>query len=531
MVTVVTLSVIDPAGNGGRRTLLPAETGHVNAGFCELKEAAFPIAGEEWRLLVDDAPLDRARREDAECWIWSPGFHAGTVRAELVRIGERKGVEYLLDVSPDPGKIGQLQFQQMVREIWSFDASLVLGDEAAGTHIGEAGDREDPAVRYMRLARYADELMSSAGAISRQPHRTLRAARRQVALHRVRRADIRTAIAAIAGETAMLFTEDASETGQVPEGGVPLFDVPISEETYDSAANRTMAALLTQVIVAVDEVTSAIELRLRSEGDEDARHELARRWPRRRDTLRELREAVGRIGGREPFRSIKRREMTSAGLTAIAAHPLYARTQQIIWRMTRPGYEGARLDEWSSMSPTWSIYESWCFIAIVSHLEEWLDKWKWTRSNPSEGRYCVTGKSGSRTVAVHLQKSFSYSSPPPKSGLWSVSAHLIPDIVIVLSDGDRSSFLVLDAKYRRGRQNVLDGMRSAHIYRDALRLGTFPPVLSLLLVPADAEDAEWTMQPAFRAAHGVGVVVLSSAAPKFDVIDDYVSSFFHFTKP
>src|SRR4051812_15541629 len=48
----------------------------------ELRETPGAAAAE---LLIDDRPLEalRALASDAARWRWSPGFHAGTVEAEL----------------------------------------------------------------------------------------------------------------------------------------------------------------------------------------------------------------------------------------------------------------------------------------------------------------------------------------------------------------------------------------------------------------------------------------------------------------
>jgi hypothetical protein len=110
--------------------------------------------------------------------------------------------------------------------------------------------------------------------------------------------------------------------------------------------------------------------------------------------------------------------------------------------------------------------------------------------------------------------------------LWSVSCHLLPDIVITLEHGDRHDWMVLDAKYRKGHQNVLDGMRSAHLYRDALRMWGRPPSVSMLLIPAPVEEAPWIMQDSFRQAHGVGAIVLGPEQREMGVVEAFVERFF-----
>jgi hypothetical protein len=138
----------------------------------------------------------------------------------------------------------------------------------------------------------------------------------------------------------------------------------------------------------------------------------------------------------------------------------------------------------------------------------------------------LTGTSDGKEIDLQYQRQFNYSTPPPKSDCWSVSATLIPDIVLIAKSGQERAWLILDAKYRRGRQNVLEGMRSAHIYRDALRLGASPPALSLLLLPAEAEDAPWLHDDLFRKTHRVGAIVCSRTHADSQILDAFLTQLF-----
>ena len=70
-------------------------------------------------------------------------------------------------------------------------------------------------------------------------------------------------------------------------------------------------------------------------------------------------------------------------------------------------------------------------------------------------------------------------------------------------------FLVLDAKHRASRANVLDPMASVHIDQDSLRMGATRPDASLLLV-ASGGDAPWLEQPTLHLDHQVGVHAISA---------------------
>ena len=95
-----------------RRLLHPAP--HINPGFQEQQPVHIeqpPGAG--WSFRVDDEPLANAPAPSA-AWVWAPGFYAGVVTAELVAPDGIVVSTYLLDVSPDPRKLGHEFFSQMV---------------------------------------------------------------------------------------------------------------------------------------------------------------------------------------------------------------------------------------------------------------------------------------------------------------------------------------------------------------------------------------------------------------------------------
>lgn len=92
--------------------------------------------------------------------------------------------------------------------------------------------------------------------------------------------------------------------------------------------------------------------------------------------------------------------------------------------------------------------------------------------------------------------------------MWSVSRRREPDLVLVVHRGDEVRFVVLDAKYRASRANVLEAMASAHIYQDSLRIGSEKPYASLLLIPSGG-GASWLEDEGFLEEHRVGLHVFS----------------------
>lgn len=471
-----------------------------NLGFTEARRFVFEKPGRGFVLRVDDEPLG----DDASAlaWTWRPGFYAGKVRAELLQDG-RRIESFVLDVSPDPGKVGGQAFQTMVQELWAMDPALVLGQEPATIHSGALGRLEDPLVEFERLRRYAPEFLRALTAIAANPRRALRGIRASVLLNQVRTVDRQTALTASRSGVAVLFASDDSESIAVKSS--TRLDVPVVEESLDTAANRAIKALTMSVMQRVRSVSVRLQRRVDNEQASDTRTSLATRWPARRQFLEDVEGRLARALRQSPFPHVRRAEVSAAGLNAVAADPLYARAWGQGWRATRHGVEGEPTDERLWISPSWEIYERWCFMTLARLLEQKRPDWKWRRRDGSR-RWVGAGPAG--TAELLLQPTFR-TSERQVSGRWSVSKQRVPDIVLRLSSGGSERFVVMDAKYRARREHVLDAMQSAHIYQDALRIGGGRPVASLLLVPAGGAAA-WLESPDFQKAHRVGVHVLST---------------------
>ena len=112
---------------------------------------------------------------------------------------------------------------------------------------------------------------------------------------------------------------------------------------------------------------------------------------------------------------------------------------------------------------------------------------------------------GDQVLYAFFQATFSSGCVEKGSRGYSISRERRPDIVLVHSCSGFSRTLVLDAKWRSGRDNVLQAMESVHIYHDALRFDARRPEPCLILLPgpgavASLEGAEFVQQ------HGVGAL-------------------------
>jgi hypothetical protein len=485
--------------------LAPAE----NRGFVETQRYVFEKPGAGWSLHVDDEPL-ADDPEDHCCWMWEPGFFAGEVTAELLdRDGKRAGL-FLLDVAPDPSKIGREIFARMVGDLWSEDPRLVLGSEPATTNIGELGAVQDPWLAFARLRQYAPEFTRALVPLCVRPRRALRVRRDSAALHRVRRVDRGTATALLRSPAAAMVFAGAGATSALAVNTTYAFgqdsrlDVPVVEETVDASANRSVLALVLALLRRARALDQRLQRLVDTEPRSETRTSLAVRWPARKRFLADLITRLKIVLRQSPFAQVQRAEVTAGGLTTIAADPIYSRAWSRGWRALRHGVESDTTSERLWVSPSWEIYERWCFLRVGKLLAAIMPAWGWHRLvDPHRW----VGFYASRRGELRLQPTFS-SRRRQSDKMWSVSRERVPDLVLTVADPGGVRFIVLDAKYRTSRADVLDAMESAHVYQDSLRIGSQRAEASLLLIPSGG-GASWLENPAFQAEHRVGIHVLS----------------------
>ena len=492
-------SLTDLPDSSSTLRIEPEKTG---LGFREGGKYRFRKPAEGDRLLIDDEALE----SDNGDWVWSPGFYAGQVHAELLGPDDRLRATFRLDVSPHPDKLGRDMFQAMLDQIWEFDPSLVLGSEPATLPVGHEAQISDPWLEYARLRTYGKGFVQALSAIARHPLWELIAVRAQLPLQQVSRADRQTALAALRNSqlVTVLRNGDSSATAM---SVLPLFDVPVSEETLDGAGNRCVAAIAHAVSRRALRLRETLQSTVAREDNSDARTALAVRWPRRRDFLDRIVRRLRQLQRVSPLADVTRREISVAGLNAVCADPAYSSAYGSGWRILRHGVEGPPDGERLWISPTWEIYERWCFVQLGNAVRELKPEYDWSisRKHKSKAKLVFTGSKGKKAcIELFLQPVFPAGDFCSNNGFQSISGRREPDIVLTRTDVDAPKWYALDAKYRTERSNVLEAMASAHVYRDALRWNERRPERAVLLVPR-AGGAPWTEQRDFISVNRVGV--------------------------
>lgn len=475
-------------------------SGAVATGFIEGQTYLLSVCGHGDALLVDDVPLVRA--DNGNAFIWQPGFFAGRVLAETVGADGRTLDVFHLDVGPTPHKLGQPRFQRMVDELLTFRPELLLGTEPAHSPFDHDGSYTNPEMEYARLRRFGASCVKALQIVCATPLTRLRPERRIVMPHQTRRIDTMAvqglarspAIAAVLGHRHA----DAYKNCRI--------NAPFVEHTVDNAANRAMAAVVDRLLSRVANLMGSLEVAAKL-----PMNPIAPKVARRMHVLRALREALRRVRRSPTLSAVTRSEFTATGLNAISSQPDYAHAFQLAWKALRGGIEGDDASDTLPVSPTWEIYERWCFLQVTKALERLCPDvhWKLTVSSSIDA-IRVEGKTGSSVIGVWLQARFRAWDVAGESSFRSLSGERAPDIVVTTESARGRRFLVLDAKYRASRSNVLDAMQSAHLYRDSLLWGETRPWKSLLLIPRHG-GATWLEGLDFQDQYHVGTVEVADS--------------------
>ena len=435
----------------------------------ELKEVDEAAVAD---LLVDDAPLEalRATQPGTARWRWSPGFHAGTVEAEL-RLPGRGSRRFEIVTDPDLRKLTRNDFDSMVREILEDTLDLF-----AYSSFGKGVDRRvgGPLPEIARLeflrSRVA-ELEGAARAIARRPRRVLTADKTVVPYHRAGRATGQEVVRSLRSGRLLSAGSVAARLPAVLKGVVPeRVGLRATRRSLDLVEHRQMAACLRAWSAWLEAV--AERLHRHSTPDDPDTQRSRHGWAVR---CRRLARRLSRLGELEPFAEAGR---AGPGLMLSAVFrndPAYRRFYRL-WQDMKLGIAAVFGDFLRMpLARTFELYELWCFLrlvraAIAEYGTEGLDVQAVFQKTEAGG---ITLRGGPLPVPVGsgwklcFQKSYrEYWSEP--SGRGSFSRVLRPDVAMGQeADSEPAWLIVLDAKYRLA-DALNQALNSIHTYRDAL---------------------------------------------------------------
>lgn len=475
-------------------TVVEMVDGEVASGLHEDTCYQFRLQPNPMSLYADDILLHPMADVGYE---WTPNFYAGqtTVTADFP---DGNSASFYLKISPPLGKASDAHLAEMIGALREFDTNLLIGESAGklGFGHGELANGFLELIQLQRMRQYGLSFVSALIKLSKSPHQGYVATNQLTSLSRIRQV-----------HPSLLFDKRVVGILDSPHQAVEDIDTiqvlsrnPIL--TVDTPANRTMTALLIRV-------QARNNLLLEALGEDfpgDSREHLAR-IPRRKSSLQALSERLQAVSRRNPFAAFKGPVQTSsAGLTQIAAYPLYQKAYRLGTLALSIGLTGDQKDD-LSVGYSWETYERWCLISVLEvcrNITNRAPRYVTSRWVSSEKSFEFE-LSTNHCLQVHFQAKFPAISPLKGKVCWSISRERYPDIVLVNIKNDVGRAIVLDAKWRSGRQNLLEAMESAHIYHDSLRIRGVAPSPCLLLAPGVPEVNELSTDQ-YIQAHNVGIV-------------------------
>jgi hypothetical protein len=227
---------------------------------------------------------------------------------------------------------------------------------------------------------------------------------------------------------ALFFAHPEDAPGIPPDSRI---DVPSTEETVDSAANRAMLALIRAVARRARMLLDRLGAKVKSEQISETRTSVVERWPMRQAFLQNALQQLVTSLSTYPFNKVQNADISAAGLTAVSADPLYARAWNRGWKAIRTRMESNVSTERLWISPTWEIYERWCFLQIGKLIAASLPEYNWSCTRAP---WRLTGVCQQERAELALQPRFPAKSEPSQ-GRWSVSREREPDLQLTVSAG------------------------------------------------------------------------------------------------
>lgn len=494
--------------------------------FFELQDST---DAEQADLLIDDLPLEALRTQtpDIARWRWSPGFHAGTVEAEL-RLPGQVPRRFEIVTDPDQRKLTRDDFDAMVREILDdtfalFSLSSFRKAVARGT-----GGRPPAIARLEFLRSRVDELEAVVAAIVRNPRRMLAAEDTLLPYHRASRATGPEVLRSFRSGRILQETTTPSRLPAPLKGFLPeRIRVRRRLSSLDLPEHRQMGACLRSWSAWLGVAAELLE-RSRPEKEIEQRQGTAA-WASR---CRRMSRRIGHLNAAAPFAEAGEAPPRLVLSALFRNDPSYRRFYRL-WQDMNLGI-AAVFGEFLNLplARTFELYELWCFLRLVrAGAEEFgpagLDVRDLFISDVTGG---VTFAAGAVTVPVGsgwklcFQKQYrEFWIEPERRG--SYSRIMTPDIVTThepAAAGEASKLIVLDAKYRID-EGLNDALSSIHTYRDALVQETETGVVegivtaAYLLTPylpvlaANYRDTSMPgrlFHPGYRAGFHFGAVTL-----------------------
>lgn len=435
----------------------------------ELRDALDATAAE---LLVDDCPLEalRAPAHEAARWRWLPGFHAGTVEAEL-RLPGNNPRKFEVVTDPDLRKLTREDFDAMVREILE-DTFALFALSSFRRSIARGSGTRPPAIARLEFLRSrVDELEAVIAGIVRNPRRRLTAEETTLPYYRARRAtgpeilkSFRTG--RVCQEKGGPSRLPAALKGFLPE----KISIRQRRSSLDLPEHRQIGACLRSWSSWLSAVAGTL---VRNDATADAEIRRERTGWASRCAI--LARRLARMAAEAPFVEAGDAPPVLMLSAVFRNDPVYRRFFRL-WQDMNLGIAavfGSFLD--MPLARTFDLYELWCFLRLVRAAAE-----EFGPEGFESGDLFITDAVGGLTVAAGavtvpvgngwklcFQKQYREFWIEP-GGRGSFSRDMTPDVVAMQDPPTGAGrLIILDAKYRID-EGLNAALNSIHTYRDAL---------------------------------------------------------------
>lgn len=217
---------------------------------------------------------------------------------------------------------------------------------------------------------------------------------------------------------------------------------------------------------------------------------------------------------RQPWRQIERERVGTE------IELLQSREAWRIWDLARqiqsPSFSPTANADPVSQPPTYTIYEWWCFqqlVKVLSTIAQGEPQWSENIQDDQQIQHgsTVSWTIGDSVLHLHYNMRFQAFWERQPQQPYSVVGEQRPDFVLTF----QQRWLVLDAKYRTTRVNVLDAFRSAFSYLESLRLPSFDSRAQgcFLLSPKMLLESQEWFQPKFHRDNHFGVLECAPSKP------------------
>jgi hypothetical protein len=449
----------------------PGEVKETGTYLFELRDSTEAATAD---LLIDDVPLEalRALVPNAARWRWSPGFHAGTIEAEL-RIPGQTPQRFEVITDPDRRKLTRDDFDVMVREILEDTFALFsLGSFRKAVARG-SGTRPPAIARLEFLRSRVDALEEVVASIQRNPRRRLAAEEAALPYHRATHATGPEILRSFRSGRIVSEQRAPSHLPAPLQGFLPQqIRVRQRRSSFDLPEHRQMGACLRSWAAWLAAVAELLE-RQNTDSDTGQQRKIVT-WINR---CRRLGRRINQLACAPAFVEAGDAPPRLVLSSIFRNDPAYRRFYQL-WRDMNLGIAAVFGDFLNlPLARTFELYELWCFLRIVRAGAETFGQEALNIGNLfiSDAAGGVTLATGAITVDVgtgwkiFFQKQYrEFWVDPDRLG--SYSRIMTPDVVAMQSPAspdEAGQLIILDAKYRID-DGLNDALSSIHTYRDAL---------------------------------------------------------------